>query len=72
MSSLFDDGLDKDELVALYAMRLLSDPPTPSFNAELSPATSPTLARRIAKKDIERLLAVLDTAGCRIAKEENY
>ena len=69
MADLFDEArVNEQELLEAYQARLLSHPPTDAFNADHNRAAS-MLAARIAKKDIARVLAILDEQGWQITEK---
>lgn len=73
MTDLFGDELLPQDLVGriteAYRKRLLLNPPTPSFNTRINPKAE-DFARKIAPKDITRLLAVLGELGLEIVPKQ--
>lgn len=73
MTNLFADELFPADVVGriteAYREKLLLNPPTPSFNVRTNP-NAEGFARRIAPKDITRLLAVLGEMGLEIVPKQ--
>lgn len=72
MSNLFEEYLLPAELALriteAYRIKLLLNPPTPTFNTRINPGNAEAFARRIAPKDVTRLLAVLAEMGLEIVE----
>lgn len=57
-----------EELTAVYTLKLLTNPPTPTF-METNPKREGA-AKYAARRDVTRFMAVLDDMGLTIAQKE--